>query len=61
MNYRITINVKNVAEADATDLAQRIWDAHAHDLDAALGDFTLGITVHDGGRTFSFDWEPDEA
>jgi hypothetical protein len=54
--YTLTIEVRDVADGDITDLAQRIWDAHAAELDAARGDFTLRISK-DG---FPFDWEPSE-
>lgn len=52
--YTVTIRLRNVAEGDVTDLAQRIWDDHAADLDAPLGDFKLDISR--GG--FPVDWAP---
>lgn len=53
-NYTITVEMKDVAEGDATDLAQKIWDENAEELDAARGDFAVHISK-DG---FPVDWEP---
>lgn len=58
MNYRITIIVKDVAEGDATDLAQRIYDEHGEELDAPLGDFTVTVAQIDGSFAAEVDWEP---
>jgi hypothetical protein len=53
--YTITVRARDVAEGDATDLAQTIWDEHAEAFDAANGDFT--VTVSKDG--FDIDWEPE--
>lgn len=50
----LTIVLKDVAEGDATSLAQDIWDSHADAYDASRGDFELHISK-DG---FPLDWEP---
>jgi hypothetical protein len=55
--YTVTIRLRNVAEGDVTDLAQRIWDEHAADLDASQGDFKLDISC--GG--FPVDWAPPDS
>lgn len=55
MGYQIKIDLKNVADGDVTDLAQKIWDENAADLDASLGDFDVSISK-DG---FPFDWTPE--
>jgi hypothetical protein len=54
--FTITITIKEVTEGDVTDVAQAIWDAHAEDLDAKLGDFELRI-ARDG---FAIDWQPTD-
>lgn len=59
-DYILTITIKDVAEGDATTVAQEIWDTHADGLDAARGDFTIGVSqMTDGGRnSWPVDWEP---
>lgn len=52
--YTIIIELDKVGEGDVTDLAERVWNEHAIDLDASRGDFRLRI-LKDG---FAFDWEP---
>lgn len=54
MNYTLTIEIKDVAEADVTSLAQDIYDEHGDSFDAPRGDFTLSISK-DG---FPVDWQP---
>jgi hypothetical protein len=54
--YKIVIELENVAEGDATTLAQEIWDEHSEGLDADRGDFKLSIS-RDG---FLVDWTPSE-
>jgi hypothetical protein len=51
--YTITIELDNVAEGDAVDLAREIWEANAESFDAKLGEFRLKVDK-DG---FSVDWE----
>lgn len=57
MSYLIKIVLDNVAEGDATEVAQQIWDEHAEDLDASRGDFQISISK-DG---FPVEWTPMEA
>jgi hypothetical protein len=54
--YEIKITMKNVAEGDATDLAQQIWDDNAEALDAHRGEFDINISK-DG---FTIDWTPKD-
>ncbi len=58
-DYRITIDVRDVTTADVTDVAQKIWDEHADDLDARLGDFKLVVTKTMGSSSYLVDWHPD--
>jgi hypothetical protein len=60
-DFRLIIDVKDVADADASDLAQRIWDEHAEDLDAKLGDFSINVLRFGPGSRLTFDtsWEPN--
>jgi hypothetical protein len=57
-NYRIIIDVKDVTEGDITGVAQEIWDAHADELDAKLGDFEIGVFYVEGNFSRTVDWEP---
>lgn len=58
-DYRITIDIKDVADGDVNDLAQDIWDSHAEGLDASRGDFKLRVMRVEGrGAQFDLDWEP---
>jgi hypothetical protein len=56
--YRITIDINDVAEGDATGLAQRIWDEEAESFDAKLGDFKLTVSRVMGDSAFAIDWDP---
>jgi hypothetical protein len=58
-NYRIIIDINDVAEGDAEDVAQQLWDDHAEALDAKLGDFKVVIYKANGGL-FDTGWEPKE-
>jgi hypothetical protein len=55
-NYTIRIDMKDVAEGDATSLAQQIWDQYGEDYDAHLGEFEMSISK----EGFGIDWEPDD-
>lgn len=59
MPYTITLTLKNVTDGDVTSVAQEIWDAHAEELDAGLGDFDIAISKSgEHGGWFRLDWEP---
>jgi hypothetical protein len=53
----VVVTLKNVAEGDATDLAQQIWDQHSEEYDAARGEFD----VHISQNGFAVDWTPDDS
>ena len=58
-DFRLIIDIKDVTEGDAEGVAQDIWDTHANDLDAALGDFKVRLLeVKGGGVQFDTNWEP---
>lgn len=58
-DFRLIIDIKDVAEGDATSLAQAIWDENAESFDASLGDFQVSVQkVSDGAATFDTGWEP---
>lgn len=57
MSYKITIEVKDVADGDVTDLADAIWNENAETFDADRGDFVVSISK-DG---FDIGWEPTDA
>lgn len=52
--YVLTLTVNDVSDGDIENLAQSIWDEHAEELDAGLGDF--GLSISRGG--LPFDWQP---
>lgn len=55
-DFRIAIAMRNVAQGDAIDLAQRIWDENAESFDAARGDFDIHVSR--GG--FDTGWQPGD-
>lgn len=59
--YEVRVSLKDVAEGDATDLAQRIFDEHGADLDAARGDFEVVVFKRFGSGVAALEWEPREA
>lgn len=59
-DFRIVIDVKDVALGDVIGLAGDIWNVHANDLDAHLGDFKLSVVKVNGDHAFDVDWKPDE-
>ena len=62
-DFRITIDVKNVAKGDIKSLCQSIVDAHGDDFDAARGEFVVRTAERpgqSGENYFSYDWEEDE-
>ena len=52
-DYVIRVDMKNVAEGDATEVAQNIWDENSEGYDAP-SEFDVSISK-DG---FQLDWEP---
>jgi hypothetical protein len=59
MDYRIVIELRDVADGDVSATAQRIWDEHAEENDAARGDFTLRVyRLQAGGGAFETDLNP---
>lgn len=56
--YEITIVMTDVAEGDATGLAQQIHDEHGEAFDAPLGDFTVRVAKVNAGAAFDTGWEP---
>jgi hypothetical protein len=59
-DYRIVIELRDVAEGDATTIAQDIYDTYADDLDAKLGDFEMSISKVEGDFSSTVDWSPAE-
>ena len=57
--YRIIIRMRDVAEGDATSLAQKIWDEEAEGMDT--GDFDISVAEYSAGTQFDTGWEPDMA
>jgi len=58
-DYEIVVSIKDVAEGDATTVAQDIWERHALDLDAELGSFELRILEIRSGNRYQVDsWTP---
>jgi hypothetical protein len=59
-DYRIIIDIKDVTEGDATYVADSIWNNHAADLDAKLGDFAMQVSQVSGSNAYPIDWTPGE-
>lgn len=60
-DFRIVIEMKDVAMGDAEDAAQSVWDEFAEPLDAASGEFAVSIRrVEPSGAQFDTGWEPRE-
>lgn len=59
-DYRIVIELRDVAVGDATSLAQDIWDNHAIGFDAKAGDFEVNISKVEGNFSSNVDWQPYE-
>lgn len=57
-DFSLTIVVRDVAEGDATTLAQAIVDEHGEAFDASLGDFDVSVARMDDGHAFDIGWEP---
>jgi len=57
-NFRIVIDINDVAEGDATTLAQQIHDQHGESFDASLGDFKINVARISGNFAFDIDWAP---
>ncbi len=54
-NFRITIDVKDVAGGDVDMLAQDILDEHGANFDADNGDFTVVVSQKVGDTFFTRD------
>lgn len=59
-DFRVTIELRDVAVGDAVSLAQDVWDTHANNFDAKLGDFEITVVKVNGPHAFDVDWEPNE-
>lgn len=54
-DFRITIDVKDVAGGDIDALADDISATHGDDFDAAQGDFTVSVSQKVGSNFFGRD------
>lgn len=54
--YEIKVRLLNVAEGDATSLAQDICDEHGESFDAALGEFEVSVSEVNGDFRTPVDW-----
>ena len=60
MDYKITIEVKNVGAGDAADLVQQIHDNWDEDFDAGLGDFLVTTSERVGGSWFPVSFKEED-
>jgi hypothetical protein len=60
MDYRITIEVKNVADGDVETIAQEVWDKYAEDYDANRGEFDVSVSRRENNSHFDTGWTPEE-
>jgi len=58
--FRVIVELKDVALGDAESIAQDIYDSHASTLDP--GDLTVSVSQHLGGKPPWFDtgFEPED-
>ena len=59
-DFRVTIEVKDVAKGDIKGLVEDILDAHGDNFDAQVGDFVVSTSVQEAGSYFPYNWEDDE-
>ncbi len=62
-DFRVTIDVKNVAKGDIKMLCERILASEGDDFDAARGEFRLRTSAREGQsgeNYFAYDWENDD-
>lgn len=58
-DFRITIDVKDVAKGDVRNLVAQIEVDHGDDFDMARGDFVVSVSEKQGDRYFVVDLEED--
>jgi hypothetical protein len=59
-NYRIVIDVRDVAKGDVAMLVQSILEDHGGDFDAARGDFTITAYETLGAGHFPLDLDDSD-
>lgn len=62
-DYRIRIDIKNVARGDVVSLCEDILAKWGDDFDAARGEFVVRTSKREGqsGENYlAFDWEDDD-
>ena len=55
MNYRITIDVLDVARGDVQQLVSDILNEHGDSFDHARGDFDITVSEYRDGKLFAID------
>lgn len=60
MNYRITIDVLDVARGDVKALVSDIMAEHGDSFDAARGDFDITVSEYRDGNLFAIDLQEGE-
>lgn len=60
MDFRITIEVKDVARGDIKSLIEQILEEHGDAFDVHQGDFIVSAAVREGNSYFPYDWEEEE-
>lgn len=59
-DYKVTINVKDVAKGDIKDLVDAILEAHGESFDAANGEFVVTASERHGDGWFAVDLDENE-
>lgn len=62
-DFRVTIDVKNVARGDIVTLCESLIANYGEDFDSARGEFAIRTAKREGQsgeNYFSFDWQEDE-
>lgn len=59
-DFRITIDMKNVARGDVVDFCTHLLAMHGDDFDAERGEFVIRTSEQSGENYFPFDWAEEE-
>jgi hypothetical protein len=59
-NYRVTIDVRDVARGDILNLVDDIMHSHGKSFDASRGDFVITASVEEHGSYFPIDLDYED-
>ena len=59
-DFRVTIEIKDVARGDIRSFVNSVFDDHGADFDAGRGDFEIHVSERQGSNYFPIDVDSDE-